>query len=241
MIMQQTLLTQIPESIDAIRTTMDEEIVDKGEVYINNIRKRVAGGQNFNCLILGEPGSGKSYASLRLAEVLDLNGFTADKIVFSNQEFLEKIATAKKGDAIIYEEVGVNVSSRQWWKNFGSNAIMQTFRYKNLFFIMNCPVISFLDKNAQQLIHYSYKMNNICKATNTSNMRPLRMDTDGQVGFTKMQYPRLGGAIIPGIEVGLPSLKLRRDYERRAKDFKDKLNEKYLNEEIQKNTDAKRS
>tara|TARA_Y100000310_G_scaffold81250_1_gene77846 strand:- start:2276 stop:2998 length:723 start_codon:yes stop_codon:yes gene_type:complete len=237
--MHQILLPQIAESIEAINPTIQEETLDKGALFIDKLRTKVAGGQNFNCLILGEPGSGKSYASLRLAEVLDLNGFTADKIVFSNEEFLEKVSTAKKGDAIIYEEVGVNVSSRQWWKNFGSNAIMQTFRYKNLFFIMNCPVISFLDKNAQQLIHYSFKMNGIHKSDQTSSMRPLRMDTDGQVSFTKMMYPRIEGAIIPEMVMKIPSIKIRRDYERRAKLFKDKLNEKYLNEERQKNTDGK--
>jgi len=50
---------------------------------------------NKNCMIciVGDPGDGKSWAALRLAELLD-PGFNAEKVAFRPERLLERINEA---------------------------------------------------------------------------------------------------------------------------------------------------
>lgn len=209
----------------------DEYGLDKGEVLLNRIRRRVLKhDRNFICIILGDTGSGKSWASLRLAERLDPN-FNIDNVVFSSKDFLKRMARAKKGDAIVYEEVGVNMASRQWWKNFGSLAVMQTMRFRNTILIMNAPVLKFIDSSSTDLIHATFKMTRIKQTEGCSYMRPLLIETDGQIEFTKKAYPLINNVLISEIRVPKPSVKIRHEYKQKSEEFKNKLNAKYLMEE----------
>ena len=205
-----------------------------GEKFIGLLQRAIKTGFGRNMIILGEPGSGKSWACMRLAERLDLNGFTPDKVAFTAKEFMECIMRSKPGDAIVYEEVGVNISNRQWWKQFGQNAIMQTIRHKNLFVIMNCPNMDFVDKPITKLIHYTFKMMEMNQRKGYSIMRPIRTETDGQFNYTKKLYPMIEGVLITQIKVGSPSVKIRHQYEKKSKIFKNDLNKKFLDEELEK-------
>jgi hypothetical protein len=224
----------IAQTIKISNPLIEQEAMTKGEIWIKACQDRIDKGMSLNCLLLGEPGSGKSWASLKLAELMDMSedGFSHERIVFGTKDFMMAIKKAKKGQAIIYEEVGVNWSSRQWYKQFGQNALLQTIRYKNLFFIMNCPNIKFLDKQASSLVHYTFQMKSINQSEKFSVMRPIRLETDGQMGITKQQYPLIDGVLIPEIKVTAPSVKLRNKYEKLAKAYKDGLNADLLAQEL---------
>ena len=45
------------------------------EIFISRLKNRLKNGQHFIVLIVGRPGSGKSYTALRIAELID-KGFT---------------------------------------------------------------------------------------------------------------------------------------------------------------------
>jgi len=227
----QIQLSEIINSIDISGKSEQRSDLNKGEKWIAELKNAINRGMGRNMLVLGEPGSGKSWACLRLAEALDFNGFTMDKVAFSAKDFLLKVSQAKKGDVIIYEEVGVNIASRQWWKHTGQNSLLQTVRYKNLFIIMNCPNLDFVDKQVQKLIHYTFKMMVLNQKYGFSIMRPMRLETDGQFSFTKKRYPMVDGVLLTQLKMNKPSIKLRHAYEKKAREYKEKLNAKYLAEE----------
>jgi|TARA_Y100000310_G_scaffold311603_1_gene358049 ABC-type dipeptide/oligopeptide/nickel transport system ATPase component len=199
-----------------------------GELYIKRIQKRIL-TKNYITLFLGETGSGKSWASLRLAEQLDPN-FTHDNVIYTQKDFHEKIQNAKPYSAFVYEEVGVNMASHDFWKNITTNAILQTFRHQHLILIMNCPVIDFISRQAVKLIHSSYLIKSMNKQGMFSTARALHLQTDGQFNFTKQASPIIqlkdGEKImVESIKIKAPSLKLRRDYERASEEYKIGLKE----------------
>jgi len=120
---------------------------------LDRIKKRNRGN---NILVCGEPGSGKTYRSLRLGELLDLNGFSIKKVFWSAIEvvtFLDD-GNLKAGDAIDWEE-NFGAEASEWYTQ-SNNAIkrtMQVMRKKRFTFIMNLPSIKDLDPKLRHLFH----------------------------------------------------------------------------------------
>jgi len=227
-------LNELIQSIKIYESFVKKDTMDKGERWIKIEQRNIKSGKGRNLLVLGEPGSGKSWACLRMAELLDLNGFTSDKIAFTERQFLELVMNSKKGDCIVYEEVGVNISNRTWWLNKGQNSLVQTMRHKNLFVILNCPNQDFVDNQIRKLVHYSFGMQTLNIKEGYSIMRPMRLETDGQFGRTMTKYPYIDGKLIKQFKVLKPTIQVRHAYERMAMEFKNKLNEKLLKEQQSK-------
>ena len=121
----------------------------------NKIYKR---NSNFNLVFLGECGSGKSWAALRLACQLYPKFNRTDKpnIVFSVQDFVKKIKDKEleKGSVIVFDEVGVAVNKKRWWSliNQAANLTFQTMRNRNFITIFTTPFPDFVDSDTRKLI-----------------------------------------------------------------------------------------
>jgi hypothetical protein len=120
---------------------------------------------NFLTLVVGPVGSGKSWACLKFAELLDPS-FSEDRIVFDPRRFAEMVAhpekyALKKGSVIIFEEAGVNMNAREFQsvKNKLVSSIAQTFRHQNLIVFFNSPNQKFVDINVRRLTHATLDMN----------------------------------------------------------------------------------
>lgn len=116
---------------------------------------RVRRNQNFICLFVGQTGTSKSYSCIELAFDLDPD-FDADRIVFKPEDFLE--LTKKKipkGSVIMWDEVGVGMSSREWYsiQNKMISYVLETFRRDNTILLMTTPNMKFIDSNVRALIH----------------------------------------------------------------------------------------
>jgi len=118
-------------------------------------KKRIMDNQNYIILIVGPTGSGKSYTAIELARDIDPT-FTAERIVFSPVDFIKLTKSGlEPGSVILWDEVGVAVSSRDWWtiQNKMIAFILETFRRDRVILIMTTPNISFIDKKIRALIH----------------------------------------------------------------------------------------
>ncbi|MDD4082232.1 MAG: hypothetical protein PHD05_02480 [Sphaerochaetaceae bacterium] len=111
------------------------------EIWTNCHREN----KNFNLLICGQVGSGKSYAGLEFARQIDPN-FEIGNICFSVKELLELMNNnkLKKGSAIIMDESAgseENVDSRAFMskENKLMGFIQTTCRALNLFMIFIAP------------------------------------------------------------------------------------------------------
>lgn len=114
-----------------------------------------------NCLIIveGETGSGKSCLGLSLCQHWDPY-FSARRIAFSSQEFLNLLPVVPHKGWVLWDEVGVWLSHRKWQSeaNFQIMQVIQSFRYKFINVVFCLPSASYLDKVVREMCHYVLRL-----------------------------------------------------------------------------------
>lgn len=202
-----------------------------GSDFINEMRKAVTNRDGNKIItIVGMPGSGKSWACLRLAEVLAPDGYFDPKFIAYNKKDFYDIVNSDfpRGQPIVYEEVGVNEGNRSWAQNMDTNKILQTFRHKNAILLMNTPVKTFVDKQARDLNHAIFWMRKILHNKKQSVMSPFFTEINPVSGETRTGWCVLKGDMISEIVLNIPSLELRKAYKKGKLEFTKKLNAKSL-------------
>lgn len=116
-------------------------------------RNLIQNNRNWLVIICGPTGTGKSWTSLKLAEMLDPN-FNIHKIVFSTEAFLDVFRTCHAGDVMIFEE-SEELNSRRAMKesNVQMGNILSMIRFTQVSVIFNLPSIAMIDINARRLMH----------------------------------------------------------------------------------------
>lgn len=116
---------------------------------------------------VGKEGTGKSMAALEMARILheEINVLKGDfdpkeNLCYEVVEFLE-IVKDNSRQAIIFDEAGVNVSSKTWYEdmNRAINQTIQTMRYKSNVYIFVLPKLKDLDKSIRERIDLRIEMN----------------------------------------------------------------------------------
>jgi Zonular occludens toxin (Zot). len=127
----------------------------KTNIFISRLKSRLKNQQHFIVLIVGRPGSGKSYTALRIAELVDEN-FTLENVAYTPKEFISLVKNRKEGSAIVFDEAGVAIYSREWQKKINRifAKLIQILRYKCLGIIFTTPHALFLDKAVRVLFDY---------------------------------------------------------------------------------------
>jgi predicted Zn-ribbon and HTH transcriptional regulator len=124
--------------------------------WIKHVKQRIEQNKNFQALIYGSTGSGKSWACLSMALMLDPT-FTADRVIFDHLELVQLTNRGKlaKGSAIVFEEVGITLDSSEWQSviNKAMRHIFETIRHRNNILLLNTPSPSFLAKGTRTLLH----------------------------------------------------------------------------------------
>lgn len=102
----------------------------------------------------GDEGSGKSVLAMQVCKILDPN-FALENIVFTSDEFINKIKKSKKGTAILLDEgyVAANARSSLSEVNRAMVGLATEMRQKNLFVVICIP--SFFDLDKYFAIHRS--------------------------------------------------------------------------------------
>lgn len=112
-------------------------------------------GKNYNMVITGDSGEGKSWTGVLWGEILDPS-FNIGKVCFTPKEFLAATDNVKRsGEVIIMDETGISLSSRKWASltNQLLNHTIQTFRYQHIITIFITPDFSYIDSQARRLIN----------------------------------------------------------------------------------------
>ncbi len=211
-------------------------------IFGNYIKQRINKNKNFMCCITGPTGSGKTYSALKFAEQWDKN-FTSDNIVFTPKAFVDLLnsGTLKKGSVIVADEFGVSMNSRNWQSvaNQVINYVLQTFRSRNYIVLFTSPDFSFIDVSARKLFHCHMMTEGINFKQEFCNIKPYMLQVNQRSGDIYYKYLKtviegIGTKKLNKIEVGLPSKKLIKDYEKKKfafvselnKEIEEKLNEK---------------
>lgn len=185
--------------------------------------------QNYVMVVTGATGSGKSYASLRVAQQIDPNFDVTKQVIFSPDQFMDVVKDKKlhQGAVIIWEEVGVNYSSKEWYSviNKQIGYIFQTFRKKHICLIMTVPDKDFLDSTARKLLNAEIRMMGINRTENITyakiyfsnyesntkkwyykNPRVTKKDTGIRYKATAIEFPKVDAITAHKYE------KIRADY-----------------------------
>ena len=95
----------------------------------------------------GTEGSGKSVFAQQLAILLDPT-FNIDRMCMTSEEFITAVTSAKKGQAIVFDEAFTGLSSRSSLSGINKLIVsmMMEMRQKNLFVIIVLPTFFLLDK-----------------------------------------------------------------------------------------------
>ncbi len=194
--------------------------------------------QNLNALLCftGNPGSGKSYSAIRLAElVAEKNGveFSDIHICFTPKEFIRLVNSGKlkKGSIIILDEAGVAINSRKWQSaiNLMMNYIVQTFRHRNYVVIMCVPYFDFIDSAIRKMFHMLFEMIRIDfkKCVSWSRPKIIQINQRNGKSYFKWLRYKFSGLQPMALDMAgfrLPSKELLIKYEAKKREYTTNLN-----------------
>ena len=186
--------------------------------------------ENWMCVIVGETGSGKSYAAQRLAEVLD-PGYSLERTGWNVEEFLELANRDFEPGAIqVLEEAGVGAGNREWWSmaNKVLDALTQTWRSINRGAIFTLPDLDLLDSHVRRRFHHIAVMEAKDEDKMVSRARLKYVQTNHELGKAYRKYHRMydeDGVYrkFSNIRFRLPSESLLADYEQAKAEFSEDL------------------
>lgn len=114
--------------------------------------------QHLPMVIVGRPGSGKSYLSMYLALMFDANFSPKQSVVFNAGDFANIVQRRDlpKGFVIIIDDSGLTAGSTDAMTKEvkAISKIMQSIRSRNLIIILNLPNFFLLAKNVRTLLEY---------------------------------------------------------------------------------------
>lgn len=186
---------------------------------VDKIRKRLH-EENKNALILlvGDTGSGKSWAALRLAKLIDPS-FTPKRVAHQRGSHFMRIIKnqkLKRGDAVIWDDVGKGLKKRDWYDIVNKMIVdvLQTFRVLGLCVIFTCPDPRLIDSNALALFHYWGEMIMIDMRKKQSRMKFFEVQINRRTGKVYWHYLRSYGKPITRLWVKKPHYNITRQYEK---------------------------
>jgi hypothetical protein len=173
------------------------------------IAQRITGpyNQNVTAIFVGDTGSGKSYAALRLAcdvstLVAEIKGgkredyFSVEKnmSVIDVTKFFDVLDNAQKWNTVILDDAGVSINARKFMDeiNITVNNIIQTYRTLNLFTIFTVPQMFLIDKVSRALVNFYCELEGMV-APNISRGKLFELQKKSRLGGTGKLfyvYPR---------------------------------------------------
>jgi hypothetical protein len=175
--------------------------------------------------------SGKSYTSLRIAELWYKEYFKEDfpemNICFSIDELLMRLhnKNLRRGELLIFEEAGTSAGSLDFQARTTKifNYILQSFRSLNIGLLVNLPYFSMLNKQSRQLMHILMETESIDRKNKQCILKCFFLQTNQDTGKIYKHFPRvvIDGEMIPIERFGftLPSQKLQDAYEIKKEKF----------------------
>jgi len=204
-------------------------------LWIQYIKQRIKQNKNFLCVVTGPTGSGKSWTTLSIAEMLD-DTFNADRIIFKGHDLMKQINSKdlpkKKGLVFVWDEAGIDLSSRSWQSltNKMINFLIQTFRHRCFILFFTVPYGDFVDIATRKLLHAEFKTVAIDFKEKSVKIKPHHLryfPRYKDIRPKRLAYVKEGGGVAPldFWSVPSPSKELIEAYERKKTVFTTELNE----------------
>jgi len=189
-----------------------------------------------NGILTGDPGSGKSFAMLSMAEAIckargeefKIEGnlfFKAADMMREIKRYYEQPGS-KKGKLWLFDEAGIDANNLNFHDqiNRGLNAFFQTARHRNYIFWMTVPHFGFVSKGVRNLMTSHFQANGWIPKENLTKIVPRVLQYNGN--NDKLYRKRILIKDLNGnmgycneIHLPIPSKKLVKEYEKLKKEF----------------------
>ncbi len=188
-------------------------------------------------MVVGEPGTGKSWLAVKVAEDLDPTFTTEtmkDRCVFKAEDFTNTVALGKlkRGNAVILDEAGTAIDSHRWFtfNNRAIKYIFETFRQDNLIVIFTVPIIDFIDANVRKLFKFYMETEDVFRKDRVVRVkvRHLKYNQLYKKLLNPMPIYRMPDGRIMKFNkfyIKKADVKLIREYEKLSRPFKVELKE----------------
>ncbi len=216
---------------------MDFSKIEEAGAIRKEIKRQYYRGRMTIVHVIGLPGTGKSWACLRLGELVsqDLHGaneISIENVVDNLLDLLKFIRRVKKrGEIVIAEEIGVWLSSKRAMSavNVDAGMIWDTIRKKGIIVFANNPINKDVDKKLLALSSMQVQTLSLNKRIGVTLLKPLRLQTNPDTAKTYRHRLKKNGRDVHRCWIGKPDKTLTDAYE----DSKDKFLEE-LYERLQK-------
>jgi hypothetical protein len=214
--------------------------------------------KNWLCIIVGGTGDGKSWSGGRECQFIDpkfienIKEYGINSVVAFGkaQDYLRMIDTGiqdhilKRGSMCIFDEAGVGVPAREWYKeqNKDFSYVSQTFRSLNIGTIFTTPDISFIDSQPRKLFHDYQEARGVDMERKMCLIKPFIMQNNPKIGKIYYKYPWFHGVKIKRLWMGLPHQIFIDEYEPAKEKFNETLRKESLKsgEKAEKEKTARR-
>jgi hypothetical protein len=179
--------------------------------------------------VVGDPGDGKSLASVRIAEKI-WPDFQIDHVASNIVEFMELVMADSlgQGSVIVLEEGGVEASAYEWYSESNEvfRTVLETWRHQNRMGIINLPNFQKLDKGARRRTDVIIEMLEAKPWKEYSDAKPKEVNYNNIDDFFTTPFPVLEGERHKRIRFNMPSDPLVNDYEELKDEYTSNLNER---------------
>ena len=157
-------------------------------------------------------------------------------MVFSGLELMTLIneGKLKRGSAICFEEVGIEMSNKNWQSvtNKMLNYLIQTFRHRGFILLMNSPYMDFVDSSTRKLFHAEMSTMGIDFNAGECKLKPQLIQYNSRIQkfyFKRLKVIKAEGVIPVDVwKVKKPSKVLIDSYEAKKREFTDNLNRRIM-------------
>lgn len=180
-------------------------------------------------VVVGDPGDGKSLASLRIAEQV-WPDFSIDAVASNIVEFMELVLDDSygQGSVVVLEEGGVEASAYEWYSDSNEvfRTVLETWRHQNRMGIINLPNFQALDKGARRRTDVIIEMMEAKPWKEYSEAKPKEVEYNNIDDFFTTPFPHLNGKKIKRIRFRKPSPDLLSAYEGLKSEYTSDLNKR---------------
>lgn len=166
---------------------------DEKLFYKMNRERTHEHNKNELVVIVGDMGCGKSYAALRLGEIITDGHFNLENLTFTPSDFLERVINSGKGDVVILDDSGISFNAREFMSK--SNRILslalESCRFKNETLILTVPSLAMIDINARRLMHTCFWMKYVNEQAGYSCATWYKIQNDSRLGKVYYTHPKI--------------------------------------------------